>query len=104
MGIKEAIKIVERELQYCVKKIDKKTYSVGESKYPSDSDFIYTARELINLAKIWTSEGRRVLDKESLKLFDRKRNRQKTNQAIHHEEFDKFPKGKIYKEDVWSWD
>lgn len=104
MNTKKAIKIL-REQGYFVEQISKNEFRVSQSKKESAYDDYLDGHELVRRAKIWTSEGQRLPFKENVKHFDKRRNRQKTNQAIHHEEFDKFPSNKkIYEEDIWSWD
>jgi hypothetical protein len=103
MNTKKAIKIL-KEKGYFVEQISKNKFRVSKSRRETEYDDYLDGHELVRLAKIWTSEGQNLPFKENVKHFDKRRNRQKTNQAIHHEEFDKFPKGKIYKEDIWSWD
>ena len=102
MNTKKATKIL-REQGYYVEKLSKKEFILGFSKRDQDCSVV-DARNLISRARIYTSEGQKLPIKDNVKHFDKRRNRQRTNQAIHHEEFDKFPKGKIYKEDIWSWD
>lgn len=99
MDVQSALKILV-EQGYRIEKLEDGNYSwnlITENE-------ILTPRQLIKVARNYTSYGHRSGIKEDLKHFDKRRNRQKTNQAICHEEFDKFPKGKIYNEDVWSWD
>lgn len=99
MNVQSALKIL-REEGYRIEKLEDGNYSwdlITEKE-------ILSPRQLIKMARSYTSYGNRCSIKENLKHFDKRRNRQKTNQAISHEEFDKFPKGKIHKENVWSWD
>lgn len=103
MNTKKAIKIL-KEQGYFVDQISKNEFRVSVSRRETLYDDYLNGHELVRRAKLWTSESQHTSFKESVKHFDKRRNRQKTNQAIHHEEFDKFPKGKIYKEDIWSWD
>lgn len=103
MNTKKAIKIL-KEQGYFVDQISKNEFRVSDSRRETKYDDYLDGHELVRRAKIWTSEGQNLRFKKNVKHFDKRRNRQKTNQAIHHEEFDKFPKGKIYKEDIWSWD
>lgn len=103
MNTKKAIRIL-RDRGYFVDQISKNEFRVSESRRETIYDKYCNGNELVGLARVWTSEGQNLPFKETVKHFDKRRNRQRTNQAIHHEEFDKFPKGKIYKEDIWSWD
>lgn len=65
----------------------------------------YSGRELVNFARIWTSEGQNTPTKKLVKEFDKKKNRQATRQAIHHKNYDKIPQNeKVKQEDVWNWD
>lgn len=99
MNVQSALKIL-LEQGYRIEKLEDGNYSwnlITENE-------ILTPRQIIKIARNYTSYGNRSSTKEDLKYFDKRRNRQKTNQAIIHEEFDKFSKGKIHNENVWDWD
>jgi hypothetical protein len=68
-------------------------------------DTIYTAREIVNMAREYTSEGQNTPFKRSLKDGDKRKNRSATSQMISNEKWDDFPsKGKIKQDDIWNYD
>lgn len=67
----------------------------------------YTARELIKLAKVWSSDNNQnTAVKENVKLFSKRKNRTKTRDAIKTEDFDKIPgvNDVMATDDPWNWD
>lgn len=41
---------------------------------------------------------------KNVKHFGKRKNRQATREALHHEDYDRFGKGRIKDEDPWGWD
>lgn len=67
----------------------------------------YTARELINLAKDYSSSSKRnTTMKKNVKHFSNAKNRSKTRDILATEEFDKLPdvNNPVAEDDIWSWD
>lgn len=64
----------------------------------------YTGRELISLARAYTSDNNQTTSfKKKLKDANKEKNRAKLKQIIHNEEWDKLSsKEEIFKEDEWS--
>ena len=119
MNTKEAIKILKRE-NYLVEELENGKFHV---LYPCENELrtlpanvptknikywlnIFTGRELVKLAREYTSENnRRTAIKKDVKHFDHRKNRNATRQAIVNNKLDKIPQnGKVKEEDVWSWD
>ncbi len=109
MNIKEAIKILEeRGWLRDIQKIGKNKYKARNS-HNTQPDWQYeefTARELINQARCYTSDDRQKTTLKSLiKKMDKRKNRASTRDLIKTEEFDKIPQnGKTKGEDIWNWD
>jgi hypothetical protein len=67
----------------------------------------YTARELINLAKDYSSSSKRnTTMKKNVKHFSNSKNRTKTRDALATEDFDKIPNrnAPVAEDDIWCWD
>lgn len=67
----------------------------------------YTARQLIKLAKVWSSENNQeTAIKKNVKRFSNRKNRTKTRDAIKNEDFDKIPSVNdvVDTDDRWNWD
>lgn len=100
MNVEKAIKIL-RQKGYRVTKID----GLWEVCYPKYSPDFYTDRELINLARIYTSEGQRTPIKANIKYYRHRDNRHHTKQDLAHGEYDNFYFNKLRKDsNIWDWD
>jgi hypothetical protein len=65
---------------------------------------IVSARQVINTAKSYTSEGTQRSVKKNLKQSRREKNRSATKEDIHHERYDNFSKNNLRKDgDPWDW-
>jgi hypothetical protein len=103
MNIEQAIKILKE--YYFVDLLEDGNYRIGIGRRETIYDDIYPARKVIKLAKYYQCRLSGSNAKKNLKHFDKRRNRQRTKEAINHGEFDKIPSNdRIYKEDVWTWD
>lgn len=121
MSVNQAIKILESNGDIIIK-VSKNTY---ERTYPCDPartdkkdvkscrkrdevffKDIISARELIRLARMYTSESRSsTAMKKNLKEADNSKNRAATKRAIAHEDFDSLsPKHRAKLENPYNWD
>jgi len=100
MSTREAVKIL-KDQGYFVDKVN----GIFYIKYPTMTSEAMSAREVIKIAKIYTSEGQRNNIKKNVKQQRHERNRAKTRQLIEKEEFDAFYYNKLAKDDdIWNWD
>lgn len=67
---------------------------------------VLTARELIKMAKAYSSENNQnTAIKKNVKKFDNDKNRAATRDAIKSDRFDKIPQNsKVKCDDAWNWD
>ena len=75
--------------------------------YSDGEPIEYTARKLIKLAKVFSSDNNQnTAVKENVKLFSKRKNRTKTRDAIKTEDFDKIPgvNDVMATDDPWNWD
>lgn len=73
--------------------------------YDNDPTLPYTDREIIKFAREYTSERTQTPIKKNVKEFDRRGNRAKTKELLHHEKYEDIPQNdKVHKEDIWGWD
>jgi DNA-binding GntR family transcriptional regulator len=88
MNVKKAIKILKRE-GYIVQHHEK-GFLVSRPTW--DKPYYYSKRELINLARVWTSENNQnTAFKSGLKKEHKIKTRSSEKQAINHEEWEKIP-------------
>lgn len=100
MNLKKALKIL-KEQGYKVEKIGKEYYF----GYDSIDDEPISPRELIHIAREYTSEGRNTNVKKNVKHYRHRKNRNSTREDIQKERFDNFSQGYLRKDDdIWSWD
>ena len=104
MNTKKAIKIIRKQGNY-VHQIGRDKYIISDSKIPQPYDREYDGRDLVNYAKIYTSEGQKTSIKRDLKYADKRKNRSATRQALSGENYDLFFFNKKAKQDdIWYWD
>jgi hypothetical protein len=67
---------------------------------------LFSARELIKLAKAYTSNNKtNTAIKKSVKEEDKSKNRSVTKKLIHEERTDELsPKEKAKSGNIWNWD
>ena len=67
---------------------------------------ILTSRQLIKMAKSYTSENNQTTSiKKKVKYYHRRKNRAKLREALNHENYDDIPlNDDLYIEDCWNWD
>lgn len=106
MNVKKAIKILRERAPWYVapKKVGKNLWELGREN--SDEAERMTSRELINLARVWTSDNnQRTAIKRNVKSFGKSKNRRATRDALQKGDFDSIPQeGRVKDEDIWSWD
>jgi hypothetical protein len=106
MNTKKAIKIIRDQYGYFIEKIGKDKYRVSESKFPNPAcDEFYSGRELINLAREYTSEKQNTKIKSTLKWADKRVNRSETKTRLYKQDYDHFSFNRKAKQDnIWNWD
>ncbi len=88
-------------------KIVKINDNLYQDHYSDGTPVDYTARELIKLAKVYSSENPQETSiRHNLKRFSNRRNRAKTRDILTTEMFDDLPNknSHLAKDDRWSWD
>jgi uncharacterized protein with WD repeat len=107
MNTAKAIQHLKKSMSYIhsIELIGKNLFKIKYATSVLDGEII-TARELIKLAKTYSSENNQnTALKKNIKRFDKKKNHTATRDALKTEEFDKIPQnGKVKSHDIWNWD
>jgi uncharacterized protein with WD repeat len=107
MNTAEAIQHLKKSMSYLhsIDPIGKNLFKIKYATSVIDGEMI-TARELIKLAKTYSSENNQnTALKKNLKRFDKKKNHTATRDALKTEQFDKIPQhGKVSQDNIWNWD
>ena len=107
MNVADAINHLKNRKHWIhsIELVGKNLYKVKYKGFILEEENV-TARELIKMAKIYSSENNQnTAIKKNVKKFDNDKNRAATRDVIKTEDFDKIPQnGKVKPEDIWSWD
>jgi uncharacterized protein with WD repeat len=105
------IETAAQALVFLNKKKDRKFEMINRNLYIEKDwrgeDKTYTARELIKLAKVWSSENNQETSiKKNIKHFSNRKNRTHTRDALSTHDFDKIPSvnNVVAEDDRWNWD
>lgn len=103
MNTQDAIKILKK-LNYRITKVPK-GFELTFGCDPDPHHGVMSARELIKMAKCYTSENNQnTAAKSNLKHYDTRKNRAATKEIIRGENFDKLSPGqKAKEEDYNNW-
>lgn len=100
----QAMVYLNEKKQFRIEKVNKDLYQ--DHLYDGEPIDL-TAREVIKLAKAYTSENKQSTSiKKNVKHFSNGKNRSKTRDALKTEDFDKIPgpTDVVAEEDIWGWD
>lgn len=110
MNLKEALKIIKDRGWWTITPVegsdDRFISTLDNGTFPEE----LTSREVINLARDYTSDCRsNTRTKSNVKHFGKRKNRAAERDAINTEDFDSIPqikgrKGRVKDADIWSWD
>ena len=102
--VEQALERLKTRPYFHIVKINDNLY---QDHYCDGEPVDYTARELIKLSKVYSSENRQNTSmKKNLKHYTNRKNRSHTRDLLKTEDFDKIPNQNdlVATDDPWNWD